>query len=104
MITQFKIFEKLDYPQIGDYVICKEDWYDKLNEYLSENIGKIIGYSETLKVFYVKFDEMSHTLNTLYFNTDNERGFFQKDILYWSKDKAELEAMLKSKNIIYEKI
>jgi len=47
MITQFKIFEKLDDgPKIGDYVICeKSNWYPKeMRNFISTNIGTYIKY------------------------------------------------------------
>lgn len=97
MITRFKIYENLNKPQIGDYVICKDDYYDNLNEYLSKNIGKIIGSNKLTNIYFVKFDEMPHIINNFYFNTDNERGFTQKDIIYCNKNKSELEVILNSK-------
>ena len=97
MITKFKIYENINQPQIGDYVICKDDYYDKLNEYLSKNIGEIIGKNKITNIYFVKFDEMPQIINKFYFNSDNERGFIQKDIIYWNKDKSELEVTLNSK-------
>ena len=84
-------------PEIGDYVICDTD-YDNERIFTNANIGIIVDYDEYNNIFpyAVTYDNIpvnliNHTIdntNIIYFNSIN--------IKYWSKDRNELELILKS--------
>ena len=43
MIVKFKLFENINEPQIGDYVICTCDSGDKdIDNFTKNHIGKIV--------------------------------------------------------------
>ena len=91
MITKFKIFENINKgkPKVGDYVICKvADTLESTSFgiYVSTHVGKIDNIVKT------KYDDF---YQVEYSNTGNK--FQEYQILYWSKNKEELEAILASK-------
>jgi len=42
MITQFKIFENQNEPEVGDYIICVCNDDNDFDLFISQNIGKLI--------------------------------------------------------------
>lgn len=88
-------------PEIGDYVICESNGKPdekELYDFISVNIGIISGIREERKHSYeVKYDNMIHNLSV--YSVDNENyiiPFKLSEILYWGKDKSELETILKT--------
>jgi hypothetical protein len=104
MIITFKIFENSKQePKIGDYVICTlldPDIINKnpiLNDFLSNNIGKIIEIGQDrIKLYVVKYDNIPEVISYR-FSHDNTRLFAKDDFLYFSSNKEDLEIYLNSK-------
>ena len=92
MITRFKLFEELKKePQRGDYVICAHKyWTPTNNEQFLANIGQIISHDYNNR-FNVRYEiELKNP------NERNSMGrsdwlFYENEILYCSKNKADLE-------------
>ena len=113
-----KMFENLK-PEVGDYVICKEDGdtYSSIefNNYLSNSVGRIIKNSSD-SLFHVTFDRLPSddvlkysfyvAKSSIIRNLDKSKYkmFNDKytnvtildktDIIDWSKNKEELELKL----------
>ena len=113
-----KMFENLK-PEVGDYVICKEDGdtYSSIefNNYLSNSVGRIIKNSSD-SLFHVTFDHLPSddvlkysfyvAKSSIIRNLDKSKYkmFNDKytnvtildktDIIDWSKNKEELELKL----------
>jgi len=84
-------------PQIGDYILCKPDESNSivLGDFISNNIGKII--SEDIKNIYdCEYENIPNYIKTVYFYKDM-RLIKNKNILYFSPNKEDLELILKSK-------
>ena len=79
---------------MGDYaIITIEDIVDKeLDNFFKNNIGKITEFEDNLVV--VKYDNLSELLNNI--EDNNNVTIFPEEILYWSKDKKELELLLQT--------
>jgi hypothetical protein len=88
MIKNFKIFEhvysretdKYSSPQIDDYVIVDHSYYS-----MNPKIGQIILLADNKK--YIMYDDKSVT----FFNANK--------IMYWSKNREELENIIKELEI-----
>jgi hypothetical protein len=111
MITKFKIYESWisdlfssdkNEPQKGDYVICyrrlainEDDPLYKIDQFTSNNVGKIIKIKKSLGVkwYYVRYDNIPKALKDDTFLTDLN-GMSRRNIWDWSKDKEELEQKL----------
>ncbi len=94
MITNFKIFEKLDtdIPKLHDYVICYNQYYSiDVNNYLMSKIGKIyqISYSDGKPLYSVIFDELIKLPNHKY--EQDSLVFWKNEIKHWSNNKKDLE-------------
>jgi len=110
MITKFELFESLNIgePKFYDYVICSTD-SPEIKEFVSNHIGQITRVfheGETKPVGYDDFmveygrENIPEKLNTFYFlhgNHSGWRGFKREDIIYWSKDKEDLEKIIQKK-------
>ena len=87
-----KLFEELNEPQIGDYVVCDvdEDEVDLYN-FLQNHIGCIDRSYQGEKEFdyYVKFTEE--------INTKDEVAFKKDEIIFWSKNIEDCEIFLNAK-------
>ena len=75
-MKHIKTYEDLNIPQIGDYVICKNDsQYEEdfgFDEFISENIGQIVNTDETHE-YFVQYENVPHDydlLNYAFFTTD----------------------------------
>ena len=89
-------------PKVGNYVICEEGMiggnpnnvsrpYIELNNFLINNIGKIIK-NEDNPLIKVKYENIPSELNHHFHN--NTIKTCRDDIIYWSKNKEELETIL----------
>ena len=117
MITNFRIYEFINQgkPDIGDYVICKEeveglinvDITNELNNFLLSNIGKVIGtkggeISEDYDNEYpylISYEKVPRKLKFCfeYSSDNNARVFGINEIEFWSKDKKDLESIISAK-------
>ena len=116
MITKFKLFEEINVgePKVGDYVICEEIpqstpkfQYADVIEFLKNNIGKIkkISYNPDPNLegverysYIVAYNNIPLSLITYFLSgKNNARRMFKDNIIYWSKDRDELETILLSK-------
>lgn len=99
MIVNFKIFENvkdstdLDYPMVGDYVYCYDttEGIPEFDEFLNNNIGKIIKIEH---FYYVEFENFEELLNMEFNHPVN---FQLKEIIFWSKNKEHVEAYIAAK-------
>ena len=112
MIIKFKLYETLNQgePKIGDYVICDIN-YGFLSiyvEFVSNSIGKIFKKSEDC--FYVKYYNIPEEILSDFkysdyserINVGNAIFVHETDVLYWSKNKQDLEEFLATKKSIYD--
>ena len=112
MITNFKIFENVDNePNIGDYVICEMidiDWvygHERMEKFISENIGQIIYYNDSevspytiqyypndnFKTFFNYFiSELGYKRDKYIFNVEYD------EIKYFAKTKEQLELLIQT--------
>jgi len=103
MITQFKIFEKLNEVKIGDYVVMNPltgnnssatKVLEILNNFLTNNIGQIVDVLPDY--FRVKYKKSPIELSGLgYFSPDHIRCFLRENrIMFKSKNKEDCEAFI----------
>jgi len=105
-MKHLKKFESIeDNPQIGDYVIC-EDQYDDEEEiatFISQNIGQCIDInkgSQTDKIsYFIQYKNVPN--NELFFehtvinkNYTNVLEMFLEEIIHFSKNKEDLQIYL----------
>jgi hypothetical protein len=101
-----KQYENNTEPQIGDYVICKDDDDDfiEINDFLSSNIGRIIeptdsetgSWNSDKKIFiwvkftepYENYDEDADVI------TDGVRPFYKNEIIAFSPNKEDLKHII----------
>ena len=102
MITNFKMFETINEnsPEIGDYVICNEidsEFEDEINLFISNNVGEFVRFDiyDAKYPYYIYYENAPDNLKVYFFN--NARNMRIDEISYWSKNKEELELILKSK-------
>ena len=89
-------------PKIGDWVICELHKmtdipaYYKYNEIISNNIGQLVEINEKkeLNCIIKYFNNIGKDNNWFY---DDHTCVNMNEILYWSKDKKELEDILAAK-------
>ena len=98
MITKFKLYEAVNFddPEIGDYVIANTcDGDNNASIIINNNIGvisdieynKAYNYEQPFCVEYTGFD----------FGENTDYWWFdEKDLVYWSKNKEELELLLQT--------
>ena len=87
-ITQNMIGSWTLTPEVGDYVICDSTNFDSLKDLVKNNIGKLIQIEKVTHDddnYYIKYTE-----------NENDIVFWRSEILYWSKNKEELEDILKA--------
>jgi len=100
MITKFKIYESIDIgePELYDYVICDEVVEPILSDWMKCNIGEIIKVDNKRDCkFNVWYENIPNTLKFYFQSRDHDKGFrpmMNREILHWSKDKEDLEALL----------
>lgn len=118
-MKHLKIYENFDDPQVGDYVICKDSKYSpddpddiEIISFFENNIGQYIsvnGRGTSPENDYFQFiPEYKYIIEYInipdnlkghfeFYINDREkyvRGMKRDEILYWSDDKKELEAIL----------
>jgi len=94
-----------DEPQEGDYVICTtiNSTELELKLYIDVNIGQIINISTKLEQKYIVYYDnlpnnlVSYVYNGIKINNISGITFEESEILYWSKDKKDLENILLAK-------
>ena len=97
-----KTFESLDGPQVGDYVVCEEGiGINELCDFINNTVGKIIKIDKSVLFTYiVKYENIPQDFK-IYFNIfgslDNSRGYSTNELLFWSKNKKDVEEYLMSK-------
>lgn len=90
MITKFNLFEevkekgdKYSVPEKGDYIICSDENFESLKNLIANNIGQI-------REIYT--DKEGFKTISVYYNDSPEYiTVWEREILYWSKNKEELE-------------
>ena len=100
MIIRFGIFEKVNQgkPEVGDYVlgdISELPRNNALRSYLRSHIGRIsrlTAPSDTDNSIEARYDPPFSDSEKKFFDSRNERWV---EIVYWSKDKKDLEKLLK---------
>lgn len=100
MITKFKIFESLNEPEIGDYMIFTNLDFSENEEvvpYLESHIGKLIGIKKNEPKYLVLFEDLPDDIFYDVTDIKNTINFYSYEILAWSKDKGELETKLVAK-------
>ena len=101
-----KKFENLNFPEVGEYVICEADklLFNNLNDFLLAHVGQLIkiGNRNTMPYvieFDVLYDDFPELKNYRATNYSDELKklrieFSRKEIIYISKDKEYLESIL----------
>ena len=116
MITKFKIYEELNAgePEVGDWVIVnKKNYPTAFNPKKYDFVNSSIGYiwkKPAVNLYLVKYfdipvDQEQHFLYTDGFNTGpiphpmigNSMQLSIGDIVYWSKNKEDLEHVIQAK-------
>jgi len=95
-MKHLKTYEMIEEePQIGDWVVCKDQSPaipDKEADFISSNIGKISKFNGSDTYFhYIVYYKDSE--NNRYF-VGHERKMNRKEIIYHSKNKEDCEAFL----------
>jgi hypothetical protein len=82
-------------PQVGDYVIVRENRILLLDSFFSENVGRIVDdkYSRRYP-FLVQFENIPDDLKIEFGDKNNSRQFSIDEIDHWSKNKEDLELMI----------
>ena len=103
-------------PETGDYVICKEKSLIKdvdVCDFISNNIGRIFHYINNDELdeysvskdyrYIIKYDNVPANINK-YFRgmegfkqPEKSRRMSRDEIIYWSKNREDLEAILDAK-------
>ena len=117
-MNHIKLFEELNIgePQIGDWVICKDldvdaDGIDEINNFLEKNIGYYLRTpnlnDSNIKIntdlrktykYLIQYrnvpDELEEEFNFGEPNDFNCRIMKREEILFWSKDKKDLDPFI----------
>jgi len=98
----FRFNEKLmnnkkDYPMVGEYILANdESGSQKAKDFVNNNIGLCTGFHRGDSFpFEVEYENLTPYIEQ-FFNK-NKTNFNRKEILYWSDNKEELEAILQAK-------
>jgi len=91
-----KKFEKNDNkPELGDYVIVSEINNSIVYDFISNSVGRFVVFIDNnINQYHIRFDDIPEELNS-FFSYDC-RNYRLHEILYWSKDKKDLEIILQS--------
>ena len=101
-----KSFEKLQkLPQIGDYVISKDSFFsneDGILDFLDSNVGQIKNIDKSVdgkNGYDVVYQNIPKKLVSYFDWNDSESKIYmrEKEIIYFSHDKNEIELKLISK-------
>lgn len=82
-------------PELYDYVVCIDKNYEldgSLNRFLYNQIGIIISITERRHPYHVRYEDIPGDI--AYKFDKNWRDFDRDEILYFSKDRGELEDIL----------
>jgi hypothetical protein len=92
-----KLYENLNEPQIGDYVICSEN-FEKCKNFIENNIGQIVMIKPPFSVFgyLVKYENIPSGLDGYFINLYGEMTT-DTDIAYRCMNKDEF--LIIDKNI-----
>jgi hypothetical protein len=112
-IKLFEVREKKPYvepvPYFGDYVICKmpddryrSDTYKDIKEFLPTVIGKVFRYNNNEYSILFNEEDIPERFKWFFTSYENphlnyEVWFNRKDIIEWSKDRNDLEAIFSAK-------
>jgi hypothetical protein len=101
-----KTFENINEPQIGDYVVCEEEYqrYSSGN-FARENVGEIIDTSENGYYYIIKYENVPENLkDELYFkDLDSDKEYSdvipmnRNEIKFFSPSKEYAESYISSK-------
>lgn len=95
-MKHIKLYDhNINKPEKGDYVICDATNFDSLKSIIDSNIGVISDINNNRQ-------RNGYNIDVDYINVLEQRGCFTvnmmlNEILYWSKDKKELEEILVAK-------
>jgi len=99
-----KKYETIDSaPQIGDYIVCKDDIYnhssiqfgDELSDFVSSNVGKIIQKNSVIYDYIVKYEDLPEKLERYCGYGKSCIGILNKvDIALFSPNKQDVETFL----------
>ena len=107
MKTKFNNFNTEE-PQVGDYIICKEDFRSELTYkiaiFINNNIGRVVRILSDKSdkndkndyFLYAKYDNIPTDIKDWF--QDNVRMMFLEEIIFFSKDKEDCETYLTAKN------
>jgi hypothetical protein len=96
MIVKFKLFENINEPEIGDYVICTCDSGDKdIDNFTKSHIGRIVDIhkdDELILLYVVHYEDKVRLGNLMYpffskltfcFNSTFDPEFLREEIVYF---------------------
>lgn len=88
-IKTYKLFENLNEPQVGDWVIA----YDDVYPFLIDSPGQIekIEKDRWGRLYYIHFYDLKFSDGTPYKAQNPIVDFGINDIKYWSKDRSDVE-------------
>jgi hypothetical protein len=90
-----RLFEEriIGNPKVGDWVICKSsnDRDIELNQFLATNIGEVIMEDPPEWDYEILYKDAPDWIVDIAHIYDKSIGFDREEILYWSKNKEELE-------------
>ena len=91
-----KLYEQLNKTQIGDYVICQQDFITKeLEKFLSENVGQVIDYTTLYNYTIVKYTNIPRNIQAHFDNIHpNCRIFSHDEIIYNSPNIEDCEMFI----------
>lgn len=100
MITTFKIFENLDKPEVGNYIIANNisigNWSTNTDIFLKNNIGKV--YNIHNYIIAITYDNVPDDLLMDFGRINNiPTKCIHIDYTTYAKTKKELELKLKAK-------
>ena len=101
MITKFKLFEELNAgePEVGDWIIVNNKDYSTY-DFINSSIGYIwkkYEFSALVKYVDIPIDQQKNFMFTDGSKIGNSIMLSIGDIVYWSKNKEELEHIIQAK-------
>jgi len=111
MITIFKIYEKInDHKlEVGDYVLCNDTVpSEDIRNFISNNIGVCVNdfnvensndeFKSEYYEYTIQYKDIPEKLKIWrWFSIGGERTMYGEEIIYWSKNREDLEEILMSK-------
>jgi hypothetical protein len=96
-MKHIKYFENVYEPQVGDYVICEEEYSvdDAVDSFIKNTIGIIIDIKYDKKYPYiVAYENIPDAIRKDYFTLEDfkrTRQMMREEIIHFSKNKEDLE-------------